>query len=222
MGSLLIMAEITYTESDAIRWRYNVYDIMYTLEVLLVELELLQATEDQALIDLYHFQIQELHPILINAMNAGFKVNKEMKDELYTYFKSMLDQVPTKVNDLLGFEFNSNSTQQKKKLFKDFFGMTLKTNKKKGKEAAETCDSKAMLAYLEEYPLLRPFLGTLLEYSAANKFTSTFLGMLLDDDDRARTQYRITGTAFGRLASTKNVWGKGSNFNAKQLTLLVA
>jgi DNA polymerase I-like protein with 3'-5' exonuclease and polymerase domains len=90
--------------------------------------------------------------------------------------------------------------------------MTLKTNKKKGKEATETCDSKAMLAYLEEYPLLRPFLGTLLEYSAANKFTSTFLGMLLDDDGRARTQYRITGTAFGRLASTKNVWGKGSNF----------
>lgn len=205
--------DITASEdSPETRWVYNAKDCCYTLEVFNVIYQMLQDTQDQALIDLYHFQIEELHPILINAMNAGFKVNKEMKDELYTYFKSMLDQVPAKINGLLGFEFNSNSTQQKKKLFKDFFGMALKTNKKKGKEAAETCDSKAMLSYLEEYPLLRPFLGTLLEYSAANKFTSTFLGMLLDGDDRARTQYRITGTAFGRLASTKNVWGKGSNF----------
>jgi DNA polymerase I-like protein with 3'-5' exonuclease and polymerase domains len=65
---------------------------------------------------------------------------------------------------------------------------------------------------MEEYPILKPFLAILLEYSALNKFTSTFLGMKLDNDNRARTQYRIAGTAFGRLASTKNVWGKGGNF----------
>ena len=36
--------------------------------------------------------------------------------------------------------------------------------------------------------------------------------MQLDDDGRARTQYRIAGTKTGRLASTKNVRGKGGNF----------
>jgi len=69
-----------------------------------------------------------------------------------------------------------------------------------------------MLAYMDEYALLKPFLGALLEFSALSKFTSTFLGMKLDSDDRARTQYKITGTAFGRLSSVKNVWGGGGNF----------
>jgi hypothetical protein len=199
-------------DNPSTRWVYNAKDCCYTLEVFQVIYQMLLDTEDKELKELYEFQMEQLHPELVRTMNRGVRVNKAMKDELYEYFKAMLVQVPEKVNSLLGFEFNNNSTPQKKRLFKEFFGITLKTNRKKGKGDVETCDSKAMLAYMEEYPLLRPFLGVLLEYSAANKFTSTFLGMKLDDDDRARTQYRITGTAFGRLASTTNVWGHGGNF----------
>jgi len=199
-------------ENPETRWIYNAKDCCYTLEVLYNLLDILAATEDEPLQELYSFQMNELHPQLVRTMNRGVKVDKEMKDSLRDFFNEMLEQIPAKINDLLGFEFNSNSTQQKKKLFKEYFGIELKTNKKKGVGHVETCDAKAMLAYMEEYPQLKPFLSVLLEYSALSKFTSTFLGMKLDDDDRARTQYRIAGTAFGRLASTKNVWGKGGNF----------
>lgn len=198
-------------DSPETRWIYNAKDCCYTLEVFQVIAQLLEDTGDKELQELYKFQMEQLHPELVRTMNRGVRVNKVMKEELYEYFQAMLVQVPDKVNNLLGFAFNSNSTQQKKKLFKEYFGITLKTNKKKGKGEVETCDAKAMLSYMEDYPLLRPFLGILLEYTALNKFTSTFLGMKLDEDDRARTQYRITGTAFGRLASTKNVWGRGGN-----------
>lgn len=198
-------------ENPETRWIYNAKDCCYTLEVLEVLLDILESTDDKELKELYSFQIDDLHPELVTTMNRGVRVNKDMKDSLHSFFKAMLDQVPDKINELLGFNFNANSTQQKKKLFKDFFGLTLKTNKKKGVGEVETCDAKAMLAYMEEEPLLKPFLGVLLEFSALGKFTTTFLGMKLDNDDKARTQYRITGTAFGRLASTKNVWGNGGN-----------
>ena len=199
-------------EDPTTRWIYNCKDVCYTLEILLVLLDILEATEDSSLQDLYSFQMNKLYPQLVKTMNKGIRINVEMKEELYSFFKSMLDKVPQKINELLGFEFNSNSTPQKKKLFKEYFGIELKTNKKKNVGFVETCDAKAMLSYIEEYPLLKPFLMILLEYSAVSKFTSTFLGMKLDDDNRARTQYKITGTAFGRLSSTKNVWGKGGNF----------
>ena len=198
-------------ENPETRWIYNAKDVCYTLELLLVELDLLESTNDKELKELYSFQIEQLYPELVRTMNRGVRVNKEMKEALYEFFKELLVQVPEKIDNLLGFTFNSNSAVQKKKLFKDYFGIVLKTNKKKGKGDVETCDAKAMLAYMEEEPLLKPFLGVLLEYSALNKFTSTFLGMKLDTDSRARTQYRISGTAFGRLASTKNVWGNGGN-----------
>lgn len=199
-------------EDPTTRWIYNAKDCCYTLEILEVLLEILIDTKDKSLQDLYSFQINDLHPELVKTMNRGVRINRTMKEELYEFFKSMLDQVPDGINNLLGFTFNSNSTQQKKKLFKEYFSIVLKTNKKKGKGLVETCDAKAMLAYMEEEPLLKPFLGVLLEFSALGKFTSTFLGMKLDDDNRARTQYKITGTSFGRLASTKNVWGNGANF----------
>jgi hypothetical protein len=199
-------------ETPETRWIYNAKDCCYTLEILLVLLEILEASNDTSLQELYKFQMEELHPQLVQTMNRGVRVNIEMKNELYSFFKDLLYTVPDKINNLLDLEFNSNSTVQKKKLFKEYFGITLKTNKKKGIGAVETCDAKAMLAYIEEYPLLRPFLQVLLEYSALSKFTNTFLGMKLDADARARTQYRIAGTAFGRLASTKNVWGNGGNF----------
>jgi hypothetical protein len=199
------------TESPETRWEYNAKDCCYTLEVFQVIYEMLKDSGEPKLEELYKFQIEELHPELVHTMNFGVAINREMKDELYIFFKNIVDKIPERINNLLGFEFNPASSQQKKKLFKEYFGITLKTNKKKGVGHVETCDAKAMLAYIEEYPDLKPFLAVLLEYSALSKFTSTFLGAKVDADGKMRTQYRISGTSTGRLASTKNVWGGGLN-----------
>ena len=194
-------------ETPETRWVYNCKDIMYTLEILQVLLDKLHHS-DGKLEELYFFQQQKLQPALITTMNRGVRVDKERKDELYKFFSGLMDDIVVKINDVLGMEFNQNSTPQKKKLFSDFMGIELK--KKKG--GNETCDSKAMLDYINEYPLYKPFLTLLLEYSSLKIFTNNFLGMKLDDDNRARTAYNIAGTATGRLASRKNVWGGGGNF----------
>jgi hypothetical protein len=205
--------DITATkETPEQRWTYNCKDIMYTLEVLEILLDILNNDPDKRLKELYEFQINDLEPELITTMNFGVKVDKEQKEELFVFFSDLLEKIRIKINDILGFEFNSNSTPQKKKLFKEFFGMELKMKKNKGRASTETCDAAAMKEYVEEYPMLQPFLTLLLEQAAIKVFTRTFLGMLLDEDDRARTQYKSAKTKTGRLASVKNVWGKGGNF----------
>jgi len=193
-------------ETPEIRWRYNAKDITYTLEVVNVLRELM-ANEDQELQDLYTFQQEELSPVLDSMMWRGVKINVPRKKELYTFFSKMLEEIKVTINDCIGEDFNINSTKQKQKIFKDLLNIELV--KKRG--GAETCDAAAMLVYLENYPLYRPFLQLLLEFSSLKIFTNNFLGMKLDEDDRARCQYKIAGTTTGRLASVKNVWGNGTN-----------
>ncbi len=198
-------------ESPETRWIYNVKDILYTLEVFENLYQLLQNDPDERLRELYSFQMDKLYPELDKTMNRGIAIDIGLKEKQYEFFSNLLTKIEEKVNDILGFKFNMNSTPQKKKLFKDFFNITLKTKKKKGAISVETNDASAMKMYIDEYPHLQALLTLMLEYNSIKVFTRTFLGMKLDDDGRARTQYRIAGTKTGRLASTKNVWGKGAN-----------
>ena len=163
---------------------------------------------DQTLQDLYRFQQDKLSPILDHMVWRGVRIDVAEKKRLYTFFSGLIVSMLSTVNDVLGEDFNVNSTPQKRKVFKDLLNMDLE----KSKKGTDTCDASAMLVYLEKYPLYYPFLQLLLEHASLKVFTNNFLGMLLDEDDRARTQYKIAGTATGRLASVKNVWGRGGNF----------
>lgn len=193
-------------ESPEVRWKYNAKDITYTLEVTNALIKILEK-QDKKLQELYRFQQSKLSPILDSMMWGGVRVDVARKEELYKFFTNILEETKLKINDVLGETFNINSTPQKKAVFKDLLNMELVKTRK----GTETCDAAAMLVYLEEYPLYKPFLQLLLEFSSLKVFTNNFLGMELDEDGRARTQYKIAGTATGRLASTKNVWGRGGN-----------
>jgi len=198
--------EINATKEDPeTRWKYNAKDVCYTLEVQQV-LESILAGSEEKLQELYRFQQSRLTPVLNSMMNKGVRIDVAKKEELYRFFHSLLEDIVLKIKEVIGEDFNLNSAPQKKKIFADLLEMEIV--KRKGKE---TNDAAAMLEYLEAYPLYKPFLTLLLEHSSLKVFTNNFLGMALNDDGRARTQYKIAGTATGRLASTKNVWGKGGN-----------
>ena len=199
-------------DNPSTRWIYNIKDCANTLEVFEAHRDNLLSYPDERLNKLYRRQVDKLHPLLLKTMYRGIRTDRERKEALFTFFMQILEQIPAKINLLLGMEFNPNSPQQKKKLFKEYFGFELVSKQNKGRADTETCDAAAMKGYIEKYPMYAPFLTLLIEYTALSKFTKTFLGMKLDWDDRARTQYKITGTSFGRLSSTKNVYGNGANF----------
>lgn len=196
-----------HQETPETRWIYNAQDVCYTLEILEPLLDIL-STRPEKQQELYKFQINELSPILKERMNKGIRIDKGLKEEYYKFFSEILLDIQKNINEMLGMEFNTNSSPQKVKLFRDFFGMTLK----KSKKGTDTCDAKAMLSYIEEYPEYKPFLCLLLEQSSLKVFTNNFLGMKLDADNRGRTNYKISGTKTGRLSSTKNVYGTGGNY----------
>jgi hypothetical protein len=197
-------------DDPARRWRYNIKDVCYTLQIFNI-LEKVILAEDRKLYELYRFTIGDLQKEAIITMNKGVRVDKDRKDYLFNFYSSLMDEIRVRINEILGFEFNPNSVPQKKKLFKEFFGMSLKKKRRKGKESSETMDREAMLDYIIEYPMYAVFLKLLVEFNAIKTFTKTFLGMKLDIDDRARTQYKVASTVTGRLASVKNVFGSGGN-----------
>lgn len=197
---------IATKETPETRWEYNAKDACYTLEIALVLQEIL-AQQPTPMQDLYEFESQRLVPKLDGMMRTGVLVDTEEKAKLYTIFSKLLVDLKEEVNKVIGEpEFNLNSWQQKQRVFEDLLGMEL--IKRKGKK---TTDAAAMLDYIDEYSLYRPFLTLLLEQASLKVFTNNFLGMELDADSRVRTQYKTAGTSTGRLASTKNIRGKGAN-----------
>ena len=191
------------------RWEYNVKDITYTLEITNILLSILSGS-DEKLQEFYHFQQDKVAPILDRVMNRGVKINVEKKEKFYVFFHTLLLEVEQKIKDAIGEpDFNVNSVPQKVKLFKNLLGMKLTKAKKSGND---TTDSASMKEYIVNYPLYASFLTLILEYQSLKVFVNTFLGMELDEDNRARTQYKIAATDTYRLSSTKNVWGKGANF----------
>lgn len=195
-------------ETPETRWKYNIDDILNTYEVLEQQYKILEK-QPKKLQELYYFQQRKLQPALVKMMNRGVRIDVEEKERLLTFFAGLMTDIEEKINSVLGFEFNMNSTPQKRAVFKEFLGISLLQNRKTGNDS---CDSASMLHYMEEYPIYRPFLLLMLEYASLKVFVKNFLSMQLDDDQRARTQYNLSKTPTGRLASTKNVRGKGGNF----------
>lgn len=211
------------------RLRYNAKDCMATFKVweeLSKEMELYPPANKM----LYKFEVNQLHPEVMRTMCRGVKVDKIAKEAYYNEFKTIIEQSKVELNNLLGFEykteikdgklkvlegFNTNSSTQKKKLLKEFFGIELEVTKKKkangSMTTSETADAKAMFYYIEKYPQFAPFFRMLVELNVLEKFTNTFLAMQLEDTGRIWLNYKIAGTNSGRFGSTKNIFGRGAN-----------
>lgn len=194
-------------ETPAVRWEYNAKDVMYTLEVLEILLEVLSQC-DQKLQDYYKFKQLEVSPILTDIMNDGVSINVKKKEELLLQFRDLLTHIEEMVNDLLGEQVNLKSSVQVKRIFTDLLQVAALKDKKRG---TDTFGSDAMLVYREVYPLYRSFITLILEYRSIGVFVRTFLSAIVDDDNRMRTAYNVAGTVSERLSSRKNAFGTGAN-----------
>ena len=197
---------MTETEEDQVRWEYNCLDVSYTLEIAEI-LEQQMLKQPQTMQDFYSFQQHELAPALVNVMKRGVRVDLDKKEELYTVLSKLMEDVRHKLNWLIGEDYNPNSNPQNKKVFTELLGITAIT----GKSGNATFGADAMITYLEEYPIFKPFLTLLLEYRSLKVFVGTFLAAQVDEDGRMRSSYNIAGTATYRLASRKNAFGNGMN-----------
>ena len=201
------MSGITFSPDDLTRWKYNIKDIGYTLEVATNLLDVL-ADEDQALQDYWKFKQHELYPAVNTMSRIGAKVDLAKKEELSIQLEQLAKEVEEKIIYIVGEPINIRSGNEVKSLFKDLLGVKPVINRK---TKSESFGSDAMLVYLDQYPLYKVLITLILEYRSINIFLRTFVRAKISSDGFVHTAYNVSGTKSERLASRKNAFNEAMN-----------
>ena len=197
-----------FTADNESRWVYNGKDNYYTLKILQELLENHLPKRDPALAEFYRLQMDDISPMYLCMMNKGIRCNVVKKNEFLGIFENLLWKMEGMFEEILEQPINLKSSDQVKALFKDFLGVVPLIDPK---TKSETFGTKALLVYIETYPMIAPLFELLREYKSTGVFVRNFLRARLDVDNRIRTFYHIAKTDTGRAASTKNAFGTGLN-----------
>lgn len=179
---------------------YNILDAACTLEIWKAQEPLLKEPKWQLPYEL----TMSLYKPLTHFMNRGIAVNLEALEETKKETELRITEVQNKLDELVGFHLNPNSS----KACQDYFYRTkgLKPYLNNGRP---TTDDLAMARLVRqgfrEASLIQEIRGLL-------KLKGTYLEMLFDEDKRVRCSYNIRGAMTGRLSSSQTIFGTGGNF----------
>ena len=179
-------------------WRYNCLDTLCTFGAygpLRLDIERLKLT------DTYRSHLAMIHPIM-KMQSLGIRMDAGgMKNAALTAEKRIAE-LQQRLNEVAGMTLNANSLKQ----LKDYFYIR-KGIKPYVKDGKPTTDEKAMIKLytkgFEEAEII-------LEIRKLRKMKSTYLDVKLDGD-RLKCSYNPIGTTTGRLSSSKNIFGFGTN-----------
>lgn len=200
------------------RWEYNCRDCCYTIEI--AEQLRYQLTQ-QNMMEVYLWRTQELLPEVVKVMLRGIRVDRQAQAAFAVECEAAYARMASELEVVLSHPLNPNSNKQMKALFLDDFACQPVLDRVTGNP---TFDDEALVTLEKKYPLLRPVIRRIRNMRTATTYRSNYgpprekigkakaiEGMRLDEDSRARTQYKIAGPVTFRFASTKNVFGSGRN-----------
>ncbi len=148
-------------------------------------------------------------PVLMFMQTRGVKVNRKALAETKQEVLRSAAEKQEALNKIVGYDLNVNSSKQ----VCDYFYHKLGIPAYKNYEGNPTADDKA-LQRLVRGTAARPGLPQaklIQEIRGLQKLHSTYLNMEFDSDDRIRCSYNPRGTKFGRLSSSKTIFGTGMN-----------
>ena len=131
--------------------------------------------------------------------------SQRLLSQTKAHLETILNRYATAV---WGQGLNARSTKQ----LQDFFYGTLRIpaiKSYKGKSYSNTVNAEA-LEKLQAYLYAQPFAKLIIEIRNIGKKLDV-LQTNIDSDNRFRAQFNSAGTNTGRLSSSKNQWGTGSN-----------
>ncbi len=150
----------------------------------------------------------DLFPVLTFLQTRGIRVDHVALQETK---KDILSQAATKqheLNEIVGRELNVNSSQQCQQYFYLELGIPPYFN-----QGQPTVDDLA-LQRLARGTAKRPGLRAarlVQDIRGLQKLHGTYLNIEFDPDGRMRCSYNPRGTRFGRLSSSKTIFGTGTN-----------
>jgi DNA polymerase-1 len=210
MAKIIDTANLNLAEHDGDeqRWIYNGLDAVVTAEVL----QALLAQADDVALRTYEFSKALQAPVL--EMNLrGMLVNKRAKLKLVQEIKQKIvrleEQLHAIVCEGIGVpEYNWRSPKQTNQLLYSVMGLPVQKKRNSVGVWAASCDRKA-LEKLSIYFIAEPIVNHMLLLRDLGKA----LGFLETPLVRGRmiTEYQIAGTKIGRLASSRDDEGDGTN-----------
>lgn len=186
-------------------WNYNGMDAIVPVEALPKQFEILTKQNN---IDTYERQRKLIEP-LIYMSERGIKVDVAGMLEYKEEQKSELKQLSERLNEIVGYEINYNSSQQLQQYFyKELkFKPYKKRNSKGGYSVTTDVDALKRLARQDVEAA-----QIMLDIRSLSKRISTYLNIgKVDTDGRYRSSYKPVGAETGRLASGETIFGTGGN-----------
>lgn len=179
-------------------WRYNCLDTLVTFDAfdkLTVDVERMGLTET------YRSHLAIL-PVLVDMGHRGIRMDAQAMSKASQECDTKIIELSAALNALAGMPLNANSPKQLQNYFYVNKGI-----KPYIKDKKPTTDEKAMLKIaLKGYEEA----SVILEIRRLRKLKSTYLDVDLDGD-RLKCAFNPIGTTTGRLASSRNIFGKGTN-----------
>ena len=180
-------------------WLYNAKDSIVLMEAypkMLEEVDRIGNT------DTYETQVALIEPLLFMT-EFGIRMDVEGMKAKSEEVTTELHQLQMRLNKASGMELNPRSPKQ----LLDYFYVTkgMKPYLKGGKP---TTDESA-LKRLARKGLVEA--DILLRMRELGKLQGTYLDMSIDADGRVRSSMNPVGTRYGRLSSSKTIFGTGAN-----------
>lgn len=179
--------------------KYCCKDVDYTLRLYYILLD--EIKKEPGLLKVYKLLIIPGAKTFADIQEHGFWVDNARLQEVTEQEEEKLQELQSKLNDLVGHEINPRSPKQVATHLWDTLG--LEEPQLIGRKNRST-DSQTREALLENYPD-NEFVKTLDAYKISYTILSRYLNKIpeaKDDDNRLRSHYHLDRTATGRIAAT--------------------
>ena len=186
-------------------WTYNCEDCVRTYELADHIGDMLR---DKGMLEVYLYRVKRIFPLLIRMMLRGIRVDLARKQALHDQLEEFRARMLAEIETVLGHPLNPSSPKKMKELFYNDFAQRPIIDRKTGNP---TCNDDALTTIAKRTPMLAALIGRINDYRSAATLQGNAVDMELDEDHRARTQFKITGTVSYRLSSAANVFGSGGN-----------
>ena len=156
----------------------------------------------------------DLNGPLMYMMTRGIRVDHDRLQDTNTKVTAQLAQLEKDITERCGRWVNPNSPKDVGAYFYIEKGIPpyTKYNKKTGKSAITTDDKTLQRIFRGTSARKGMYEAKLMQnYRGLRKLKGTYLDIVFDKDNRLRCSYNPRGTKFGRLSSSKTIFGTGMN-----------
>lgn len=192
----------TTPDKDPLRfWAYNAKD---SITAFIIAHEQMSELDNSSMRETHSFHMKLFHP-LMEIMTNGLLTDQEKLNEVKKLIERDANALRSQLDEISDFVFNPFSAQQCIKYFYDHKKYYRYTNRKTGKDS---CDELALIRIARRYNSEEA--RTILKLRNLSKLLSTYLEMSIDVDSRIRSSMHPC-SRFGRLRSSKTIFGTGGN-----------